>query len=87
MADGRFIATPCVLDIGLFPVRPSAPHPCSACCPRPTEFADAATADEDGDFVDAEASAWCQGHGFPWMCEGDYKPGRGLVGEVHAPEV
>ena len=28
----------------------------------------------------------CQGHGFPWMCEGEYTPGRDLVGEVHAVE-
>ncbi len=24
--------------------------------------------------------------GFPWMCEGEYTPGRDLVGEVHAAE-
>ena len=46
----------------------------------------AAAANEDGDFIRPKASAWCQGHGLPWMCEGDYQPGRGLLGEVHLAE-
>ncbi len=48
------------------------------------EVAHPPLANEGGDFIRAEARAWCQGHGFQGTCEGDYKPGRGLAGEVHA---
>ena len=48
------------------------------------EFAHSALADEGDDVVGAEARAWCQGQGFPWMCEGDYKPGRGLLSAAFA---
>ena len=50
----------------------------------PIHLAHPTLADEGGDVIRAEASTWCQGHGFQWICEGDYKPGRGLLGEVHA---
>ncbi len=46
----------------------------------------AAFADQGGDFIRAEARAWAEGHGFQSVCEGDYKPGRGLLREVHAAE-
>ena len=52
--------------------------------PGPIYLAHAALTDEGGHFVGAEVGAWCQGHGFQGTCEGDYKPGRGLLGEVHA---
>ena len=46
------------------------------------DLAHAALADFGGDFIGAEASARAEGHGFPWMCEGEYTPGRDLLGEV-----
>ena len=54
--------------------------------PGSVGIAHAALADQGGDFIRAEARARCHGHGFQSMCEADYKPGRGLVGEVHAAE-
>ena len=52
----------------------------------PIDLAHAALADEGGDFIGAEARTWCQGHGFQSVYEGEYTPGRDLVGEVHAAE-
>ena len=56
--------------------------------PGPIHLAHAALTDEGGHVIGAEAGAGCQGHGLgvQWMREGDYKPGRGLLGEVHAAE-
>ena len=31
-------------------------------------------------------AAWCPRRGTRWMCEGEYTPGRDLVGEVHTAE-
>ncbi len=53
---------------------------------RPIHFPHAALTDEGGDLVGTQPRAGGKGHGFQSMCEGDYKPRRDLVGEVHPPE-